>query len=145
MFRSVYFGSISPAWAFFLEGTVATGVPGGASGVPKGRMWGAQGLGRRTPTFQRTRVLVPNYFPARREGASLDVIERKCTGEKGLLYRRAAIGPSAIGKESVQIAGKPIHARAPCETIFLHSRGGRKVKLHRKICTGEQGVLSEVA
>ena len=100
MFRSVYFGSISPAWTFFLEGTVVTGVPGGASGVPKGRMWGARGLGRRTPTFQRTRALVPNYFPARRGGASLDVIERKGTGEKGLLYRRAAIGPSAIENES---------------------------------------------
>ena len=35
-------------------------------------------------------------------------------------------------------------ARAPSQTIFLH-RGGRKVKLHRKRCTGEQGVLSEVA
>ena len=35
-------------------------------------------------------------------------------------------------------------ARAPSQTIFLH-RGGCKVKLHRKRCTGEQGVLSEVA
>ncbi len=34
--------------------------------------------------------------------------------------------------------------RVLSETIFLH-RGGRKVKLHRKRCTGEQGVLSEVA
>jgi hypothetical protein len=99
MFRSVYFGSISPAWTFFWKALWPLECPG-ASGVPKGRMWGARGLGRRTPTFQRTRALVPNYFPARREGASLDVIERKGTGEKGLLYRRAAIGPSAIEKES---------------------------------------------
>ena len=55
----------------------------GASGLPKGRMWGARGLGRRTPTFKTHARARPKLFSCAEGDRKLSFYRNKKHRSKG--------------------------------------------------------------